>query len=77
MNIKVALVVSITFFLIKFVEMRMIKKEMVPVSEMCRESTYVFLSYLVAEFVIEQIDTNEKLMSGGENAKVFLGNPDF
>lgn len=77
MNFKVALVVSITFFLIKFVEMRMIKKEMVPVSEMCRESIYVFLSFLVAEFIIEQVDTNDKLIRGGENANVFIGSPNF
>ena len=74
----IALVISVTFFLAKFIEMRFIEKESKPLKDLIRDSILVYFSVLLANFIIEQLNP---LMNGGSNAvkhtPIFTDNPGF
>jgi hypothetical protein len=74
----IALIISVTFFLAKFIEMRFIEKESKPLKDLIRDSILVYFSVLLANFIIEQLNP---LMNGGSNAvkntPIFTDNPGF
>lgn len=74
----IAAVISITFFLSKFIEMRFIEKESKPLKYLIRDSLLVYFSVIMANFIIEQVNP---LMQGGSSTTkmtpVFTDNPGF
>jgi len=73
----IAFIISIIFFLAKFLEMRFIEKESKPLKLLIRDTLLVYFSVIISNFVIEQINP---IMSGGSNVKapqVFIDNPGF
>ena len=75
----IASVIAITYFIIKFIEMRFIEKETKPLKMLIRDSLLVYFSVFVANFVIDQVNP---LISGGGNKStnitpVFTDNPGF
>lgn len=72
-----ATIISITFLLAKFLEMRFIEKESKPLKLLLRDTLLVYFSVIISNFVIEQINP---IMSGGSSSKttpVFIDNPAF
>ena len=79
MNIFVAAgIISFVFFLVKFIEMRFIKREDYPLKILVKDSLIVFFSVIVGHYIVEQIKPVLKI-SKDENMcpEVFVGNPDF
>lgn len=72
-----ATVVSITFLLFKFIEMRFVEKENKPLKLLVRDTIVVFFSVVLGNFVLEQIDP--VIQKAGENniVPVFTDNPSF
>jgi hypothetical protein len=73
----VAAIISITFLLAKFLEMRYIEKESKPLKLLIRDTFLVYFSVIIANFVMEQINP---VMKGGTTPKVtpvFTDNPGF
>ena len=73
----VAAIVSITFLVAKFLEMRFIEKESKPLKLLFRDTLLVYFSVIIANFMIEQINP---IMSGGTkptSTPVFTDNPGF
>jgi hypothetical protein len=73
----VAAIISITFFIAKFLEMRFIEKENKPLKLLFRDTLLVYFSVIIANFIIDQINP---IMSGGTKIKttpVFTDNPGF
>lgn len=73
----VAAVISIIFFIVKFIEMRFIEKENKPLKYLIRDSLLVYFSVITGNFVIEQI---QPMMEGGtvnNSPAVFTDNPNF
>ncbi len=73
----IAAVISITFLVAKFLEMRFVEKESKPLKFLIRDALLVYFSVIIANFVIEQINP---IMSGGSSKKitpVFTDNPAF
>ena len=73
----VAAIISITFLLAKFLEMRYIEKESKPLKLLIRDAFLVYFSVIIANFVIDQINP---VIKGGTIAKVtpvFTDNPGF
>lgn len=73
----IAAIISITFLLIKFLEMRYIEKESKPLKLLIRDAFLVYFSVIIANFIIEQINP---VLKGGTTAKVtpvFTDNPGF
>ena len=71
-------VISITFFLAKFIEMRFIEKESKPLKDLIRDSLLVYFSVIASNFIMEQINP---IINGGSNVPkltpVFTDNPGF
>lgn len=76
MNSKFAIagVVGIVYVILKFLEIRFITKETKPVKEITRDALLVYISSVLALFVIEQADASE---IGKTNVAAFVGSPDF
>jgi hypothetical protein len=74
----IAAVISITFLLVKFIEMRFIEKDSKPLKELIRDALLVYFSVILANFIIEQINP---IMNGGSNTAkqtpIFTDNPGF
>jgi hypothetical protein len=74
----IAAVISITFFISKFIEMRFIEKDSKPLKHLIRDALLVYFSVILANFIIEQINP---IMNGGTNVQkitpVFTDNPGF
>ena len=72
----IAAVISITFLIAKFFEMRYIEKDSKPLKFLIRDALLVYFSVIVANFIIEQVNpiikTGSKVIT-----PVFTDNPAF
>ncbi len=74
----VAAVISITFLLAKFLEMRFIEKESKPLKFLIRDALLVYFSVILAHFVMDQINPMIHSVGGGPKVTpVFTDNPGF
>lgn len=73
----IAAIISITFLVIKFLEMRYIEKESKPLKLLMRDTLLVYFSVIIAHFVIDQI--NPIIITGSSKTvtPVFTDNPAF
>lgn len=73
-----ATIISVVYFLCKFLEMRFITKEIKPLKLLIRESLHVYLSSVLGLFIIKQFkELESKSNFKGGNINVFVDNPDF
>ena len=74
----IAAIISIIFFIAKFIEMRFVEKESKPLKILFRDSLLVYFSVVFGHFVIGQINP---MLHGGSNSSnvtpVFTDNPGF
>ena len=73
----IAAVISIIFFIAKFLEMRFLDKEPKPLKLLVRDSLLVYFSVICGYFILEQI--KPVINSGGSeiSTPVFTDNPEF
>jgi hypothetical protein len=74
----VAAVISITYLIAKFIEMRFVEKENKPLKLLIRDSLLVYFSVITANFILEQL--NPMIQSAGSSQNVtpiFTDNPGF
>jgi hypothetical protein len=73
-----AAIISIIFFITKFIEMRFVDKESKPLKLLIRDALLVYFSVVAGHFIIGQINP---LLRGGSNSSlitpVFTDNPGF
>jgi hypothetical protein len=68
-------IISFIYLLIKFVEMRMVKKETKEIKELIRDTIIVYLSAIVGLYIINEFMPNNSVIKTFTN--VFLDKPDF
>ena len=73
----IAAIISIIFFIIKFIEMRFIEKENKPLKYLIRDSLLVYFSVIIGYFVIEQIKPLTEEVNFNAQPEVFTDNPNF
>ena len=74
----VAGIISFTFIITKFIEMRFIEKENKPLKLLIRDTLLVYLSVVAGYFILEQL--KPVIQNGGAsiiNTPVFTDNPGF
>jgi hypothetical protein len=75
----IAGIISVIFFIVKFIEMRFVDKESKPLKFLIRDSLLVYFSVIAGNFIIEQL--KPVIQEGGEsgvtNPAVFTDNPGF
>ena len=73
----IATVISITFLVVKFLEMRYVDKESKPLKLLIKDALLVYFSVLISNFVVDQL---KPVVSGGTGVTltpVFTDNPSF
>jgi len=73
----IAGIISITFLVFKFLEMRYIEKESKPLKLLFRDTLIVYFSVLIAHFVIDQLNPIMVAGSVKQVTPVFTDNPAF
>ena len=67
-------VVCIVYLIFRFIEMRFILKETIPLKKLVRDTLLVYLSFIAGIFVYTQIEPIKDL---GKMPGVFTNNPEF
>lgn len=67
------LVVSSVYLLFRFIEMRFVLKETIPVKKLVRDALVVYMSFVSGLFVYTQLEPINKM----NVPNVFTDNPDF
>ena len=70
----ISFAVSFCFLIFKFIEMKFIVKENIPVKILARDTLLVYLSVLLGNFVYSQIGAESFI---GKVPEVFTNNPEF
>ena len=73
----VAAIISIVFFIAKFLEMRFIEKENKPLKYLIRDSLLVYFSVICGNFVVDQLKPVIQEGGGKLVTEVFVDNPNF
>ena len=73
----ISAVISLTFLVIKFLEMRYIEKESKPLKLLIRDTLLVYFSVILANFVMDQINPIMTAGAGKKVTPVFTDNPTF
>lgn len=79
-NLTLSLISSIVYLLIRFIDMKYISKEEIPIKMLLKDSLFVFIGVYLADFFVEQItDDSSNLIKGGGSLKTpaFTGDPEF
>ena len=72
----IAGIISVIFFIAKFIEMRFVEKENKPLKLLIRDALLVYFSVVSGYFILEQI--NPMIQTGGATTTpVFTDNPEF
>lgn len=70
--------ISIVYFLAKFIEMRFVLKDIKPLKFLIRETLLVYISTATGLFVANQFDVMKTAANGiGGGVSVFVDNPGF
>ena len=72
-------IISIIFFIAKFIEMRFVEKESKPLKLLIRDSLLVYFSVVSGSFILDQLKPviQEGCVSVVVNPTVFVDNPGF
>jgi len=75
----IAGIISVTFLLVKFVEMRFVNKESKPLKDLVRDSLLVYFCVLVGNFILDQLKPVLQQVGGDAviTPRVFTDNPGF
>jgi hypothetical protein len=76
-NIIPSLVISVVFFIFKFIDMRFVVKENKPLKTLSMDSLVVFICSLLSLMLLEQFNINELIGNAKENLSAFTNAPDF
>lgn len=75
--ILIAFIISIIYSIIKFIEMRFIKKENKSLKQIVIDIIIVFLSSILTLLLMDQFNINEMITNIKKTPLVFTDKPDF
>lgn len=70
-------VISIIYFVLKFIEMRFILKENKPLKDLFKDTVLVFIAATLSLIILEQFNLNELIGNIKTAPSVFVSKPDF
>ena len=73
----VAGIISVIFFVAKFLEMQYIEKESKPLKVLIRDALVVYVSVVLGNFILEQLSPVIKETSTNVSPAAFTDNPPF
>jgi hypothetical protein len=74
--------IAVVYFIVKFLEMRFISGETLPIRVIIRDTSFVYLASIIGLYTLKQFKQSDmiKTVGGGEDkpaAAAFTSNPDF
>ena len=73
----IAFVISLVFFVGKFIEIRFIEKESIPIKFIIRDTLLVYFSTLFGMFIIDQLKPVINNINDSTVTPIFVDNPEF
>ena len=73
----IAGIISVIFFIVKFLEMRYVENEPKPLKVLVRDSLVVYISAVAGNFIIDQLSTVIHEVADTSNPVAFTDNPPF
>tara|TARA_B100000424_G_C22925948_1_gene492647 strand:- start:1624 stop:1860 length:237 start_codon:yes stop_codon:yes gene_type:complete len=70
-------IISVIYFVLKFIEMRLILKENKPLKDLFKDTLLVFISATLCLIILEQFNLNELIGNIKSSPSVFVSKPDF
>ena len=70
-------VISVIYFVLKFIEMRFILKENKPLKDLFKDTVLVFIAVTLSLIILEQFNLNELIGNIKSAPSVFVSKPDF
>tara|TARA_X000000368_G_scaffold281224_1_gene223145 strand:+ start:19191 stop:19427 length:237 start_codon:yes stop_codon:yes gene_type:complete len=70
-------VISVIYFVLKFIEMRLILKENKPLKDLFKDTVLVFIAATLSLIILEQFNLNELIGNIKSAPSVFVSKPDF
>lgn len=70
-----AIAISLIYLIFRFIEMRFVLKETIPLKTLFRDTLLVYLSVLLGDFILNQISPLNELTSSGP--EIFTNDPAF
>ena len=70
-------IIAISYFILKFLEMRYVEKESKPLKVLVKDTLLVYFSVIIANFIMEQINPVIAVGGGKATIPVFTDNPTF
>lgn len=70
-------VICIIYFILKFIEMRLILKENKPLKDLFKDTILVFIAATLCLIILEQFNLNELIGNIKATPSVFVSKPDF
>ena len=70
-------VISVIYFVLKFIEMRLILKENKPLKDLIKDTVLVFIASTLCLIILEQFNLNELIGNIKVAPSVFVSKPDF
>lgn len=76
-NLILSTCVAVVFFVFKFVETRMIKKEKKEIKSFLTDVIIVFISTFLGGFILTKINTSPMSGGGAPSTQAFVDEPNF
>jgi len=75
-NFTLASIISVVYFIGKFLEMRLVIKENKPLKDLLKETVMVYASVIMGDFILQQVTPIANSMTT-ENTGAFTNEPTF
>ena len=77
-SIQIAVIIAIIFLIIKFIDLKLIKKSDEPLKYIVIDSIIVLLSVIIGFFIMSQFGFFKSMISNTTNqVQAFVSNPEF
>jgi hypothetical protein len=76
---SLAIAISIVYLVVRFIEMRFVNKDSIPLKLLFRDTLFVFFSVIAGQFVVQQLSSafDDNMSGGSSSPAVFTDNPEF
>mgnify|MGYP001210920345 CR=1 FL=1 len=77
-SIQIAIIIAVVFFIIKFIDIKFIKKSDQPLKSILIDSLITFVSTILGLFIMDQFGFVKSMIGGStDQVQAFVSNPEF
>ena len=76
-TIIITFIVVLIFFIIKFVEIKFVRKEPINIKDIIRDSIIVSIASILGTYLVQQFNITNIISGGSKGTSAFVDKPDF